>query len=165
MENAEWRRRAPASTAAEGKAPILRSSRGLNLMNDMMTRWLVNPQKEEQSSGPIPFLALLSPPSGLVSPSLIDLQICSAEKHGCFLEAASVLHPSRCRLSCSQTVVQPFAFFCLSLDLFFGACSGPYIMVAALGRPMCCSCCQGPSHCVDTEVHIKGADEPSNRRK
>lgn len=104
-------------------------------------------------------------PSGFVSPSLIDLQIDSVEKQGCFLEAASVLHTSRCRLSCSQTVVQLFSSIYLSLDLFFGACSGPYIMVAALGRPMCCSCCQGPSDCVDAEVHIKGADEQFNGRK
>lgn len=73
-------------------------------------------------------------------------------------------HTSRCRLSCSQTVVLFFfSSIYLWLDLFFGARSGLYITVAALGQLMRCSCCQSPSPCVDAEVHIKGADEQFNR--
>lgn len=58
-----------------------------------------------------------------------------------------------------------FHFIYLSLDLFFGARSGLYIMVAALGQLMWSSCCQGPSPSVDTEVHIKGADKRFKGRK
>lgn len=71
-----------------------------------------------------------------------------------------MLHTSRFHLSYSQAVVLVFfPFIYLSLDLFFGVRSGPYITVAALGQPMRRSCCQAPSRCVDTEVHIKGVDE------
>uniref|UniRef100_A0A8C4HPP3 Leucine-rich repeat and IQ domain-containing protein 1 n=1 Tax=Dicentrarchus labrax TaxID=13489 RepID=A0A8C4HPP3_DICLA len=61
-----------------------------------------------------------------------------------------------------------FSFIYLSLDLFFGACSALYIMVAGLGQLMWCSCCRGRPQCVDTEVHIKGGDEQfsaSTKRK
>lgn len=54
------------------------------------------------------FFSSVITPSGFVSHSLIDLQIYSVEKQDCFLEAESVLHTSRCRLSCSQTVVLLF---------------------------------------------------------
>lgn len=52
-----------------------------------------------------------------------------------------------------------FPFVYLWLDLFFGARSALYIMVAGLGQLMWCSCCRGWPQCVDTEVHIKGGDE------
>lgn len=61
-----------------------------------------------------------------------------------------------------------FPFIYLLLDLFFGAGSALYIMVAGLSQLMWCSCCHGRSVCVDTEVHIKGRDEQfsaSTKRK
>lgn len=58
---------------------------------------------------------------------------------------------SRCHFSCRPTVV-PFFFLLLylSLDLFFGACSALYIMVAGLGQLKGRSCRRGRPQCVDT---------------
>lgn len=115
------------------------------------------------------FLALLSLLSGFVSHSLTDLRIHSVEKQACFLEGESVLHTSRCRLSCSQTVVLFFFFsspsftscWIFSLERAQGCTSWSQL------RASWCAAAAVRLHLprVDTEVHIKGAEQQFNGRK
>lgn len=92
---------------------------------------------------------------------LLKNKIISWRAEGCSAPADVVFHAGGL-LSCF------FSSIYLSLDLFFGALSALYIMVAGLGQLMWCSCCRGWPQRVDTEVHIKGGDEqfsPSTKRK
>lgn len=115
----------------------------------------------------LPCLSLLwlLPPSEFVSLSLIDLQIYSLENQDHFLGGWMLLSSSRCHFSLCDSVFFFPPFFNLFLDLFFGARSVLYIMVAGMGRLMWCSCCHGWFHCVDSEVHIKGRQDRFNKQK